>query len=91
VAITLKRLSLAIFCFLLIGTAASYSAENFSSLATTVKRSALSQESIYFVMTDRFENGDKKNDTAGLSTFRLTSGWDSSDSCLQERQRHLVC
>lgn len=78
-AITLKRLSLAIFCFLLIGTAASYSAENFSSLATTVKRSALSQESIYFVMTDRFENGDKKNDTAGLSTFRLTSGWDSSD------------
>lgn len=78
-AIEVKKLSIAIFSFILLSTSTSYSAENLSSLATSVKRSALSQESIYFVMTDRFENGDKKNDTAGLSTFRLTSGWDSSD------------
>ena len=75
----MKKLALILFCFILLGTTTGTSAENLASLATSVQRGALSKESIYFVMTDRFENGDKTNDTAGLSTFRLTSGWDSSD------------
>lgn len=33
-----------------------------SALATTMPRSALSQQSFYFVMTDRYANGDTSND-----------------------------
>lgn len=36
-------------------------------------------DSTYFVMTDRFANGDSSNDLGGLSDFRLTSGFDPSD------------
>ena len=75
----MKRFITALITFAVLSTTSAISAENIASLASNSKRSGLSQESIYFVMTDRFENGDKTNDTAGLSTFRLTSGWDSSD------------
>ncbi|MBN8815170.1 MAG: alpha-amylase [Sphingomonas sp.] len=33
-------------------------------------------EVIYFVLPDRFENGDPKNDTGGLKGDRLTTGFD---------------
>ncbi|MEL6890628.1 MAG: pullulanase-type alpha-1,6-glucosidase, partial [Actinomycetota bacterium] len=36
-------------------------------------------ESIYFVMTDRFENGDPSNDQAGLTGDRLQHGFDPTD------------
>ena len=33
-------------------------------------------EVIYFVLPDRFENGDPSNDRGGLSGDRLTTGFD---------------
>src|SRR5690606_4802515 len=42
-------------------------------------RQAGSDEQFYFVMTDRFENGDPTNDEGGLTGDRLTTGFDPSD------------
>lgn len=39
---------------------------------------APSEEIIYFVLPDRFENGDSANDTGGLTGDRLTTGFDPS-------------
>ena len=40
-------------------------------------RSRLPQdEIIYFLLPDRFENGDPSNDRGGLSGDRLTTGFD---------------
>jgi glycosidase len=36
-------------------------------------------EVIYFVLPDRFENGDTKNDLGGLKGGRLTTGFDPTD------------
>ncbi|GAA4625182.1 pullulanase-type alpha-1,6-glucosidase [Cellulomonas oligotrophica] len=36
-------------------------------------------EQLYFVMTDRFANGDPSNDTGGLTGDRLTTGLDPTD------------
>jgi neopullulanase len=36
------------------------------------------QEIIYFVLPDRFENGDRRNDTAGIKGGRLQHGFDPS-------------
>lgn len=38
-----------------------------------------SDESFYFVMTDRFANGDSANDTAGIDGDRLAHGFDPAD------------
>src|SRR5438270_12447320 len=37
-------------------------------------------EVIYFVLPDRFENGDPANDRGGLSGDRLTTGFDPSST-----------
>ncbi|MET0811621.1 MAG: alpha-amylase family glycosyl hydrolase, partial [Microbacterium sp.] len=42
-------------------------------------RQAGSDEQFYFVMTDRFANGDASNDTGGLTGDRLTTGLDPTD------------
>src|SRR5688572_5550043 len=39
-------------------------------------RSPVTDESFYFVMADRFENGDASNDRGGLPDDRLVSGFD---------------
>ncbi|HEU4567470.1 MAG TPA: alpha-amylase family glycosyl hydrolase [Marmoricola sp.] len=39
-------------------------------------RAALTDQDFYFVMGDRFENGDPSNDTGGLTGDRLTTGFD---------------
>lgn len=54
-------------------------AADFSALAKPSLRQASSNESIYFVMTDRFENGDTSNDNAGLTGGSSLSGFDPSD------------
>src|SRR5258705_10164034 len=36
-------------------------------------------EVIYFLLPDRFENGDPSNDRGGLSDGRLATGFDPSD------------
>ena len=48
------------------------------ALVAPVSRPA-SDESIYFVMTDRFDNGDPTNDTAGLAGDRSVHGFDPTD------------
>ncbi len=53
--------------------------EDLTSLARPLARGPLAAESVYFVMTDRFENGDTKNDGAGLKGGRLGGGDDATD------------
>ena len=49
-------------------------------LAKDGLRDALTRERLYFVMADRFENGDRSNDTAGLGKDRLKSGFDPTST-----------
>ncbi|WP_432493977.1 alpha-amylase family glycosyl hydrolase [Kineococcus gypseus] len=46
------------------------------ALAAPSLREDLTRERFYFVMADRFENGDTSNDTGGLGADRLASGYD---------------
>ncbi|WP_300079697.1 alpha-amylase family glycosyl hydrolase [Propioniciclava sp.] len=48
-------------------------------LAQDSRRAALTRERFYFVMTDRFANGDPGNDTGGLTGDRLATGFDPTD------------
>ncbi|GAB3520825.1 alpha-amylase family glycosyl hydrolase [Arthrobacter monumenti] len=42
-------------------------------------RAPVSDENFYFVMADRFENGDPANDDAGLGNDPMVSGFDPTD------------
>ena len=57
----------------------AFSAPDYSSLTKPVVRTAQSDESIYFIMTDRFENGDPANDYAGLPQGDKSSGYAPND------------
>ncbi len=46
------------------------------ALARTSLRKDLTRERFYFVMADRFENGDASNDLGGYADDRLVSGYD---------------
>ncbi len=50
-------------------------------------RSPVTDESFYFVMADRFENGDTANDRGGLPDDRLVSGFDPTRQGLLQRRR----
>ena len=54
-------------------------AEDLSALARPIARGPLAGESVYFVMTDRFANGDTSNDGGGLTGGRLGGGDDPTD------------
>jgi glycosidase len=54
-------------------------AENIAALATNIARGAQSDESTYFVMTDRYANGDRTNDNGGLKAGAYEAGFDPSD------------
>ena len=56
----------------------SSSAENLPTF-TPIARGALAEDSIYFVMTDRFANGNPKNDNAFVPGVREINGLDKSD------------
>jgi glycosidase len=62
-----------------LGAGPAFSATDYSSLAKPVLRLAQSDESIYFIMTDRFENGDKANDFGGLARGDEASGYMPTD------------
>ncbi|MEY2444949.1 MAG: hypothetical protein QOE00_1529, partial [Ilumatobacteraceae bacterium] len=49
------------------------------ALAGNSLRQPLTKEQFYFVMTDRFANGDTTNDTGGLAGDRLATGYDPTD------------
>ena len=50
-----------------------------AALAADPAREPGSDETFYFVMTDRFANGDTANDTAGIDGDRLDHGFDPTD------------
>jgi glycosidase len=52
---------------------------DYKKFAKSPIRSSSSDESIYFVMVDRFENGDTTNDNAGFIAGDPTGGFDPSD------------
>ena len=54
------------------------SAENLPTFKP-IARGALSKDSIYFVMTDRFANGNPRNDNAFVPGVREVNGLDKSD------------
>jgi pullulanase-type alpha-1,6-glucosidase len=49
------------------------------ALAAPSLRTPLTRERFYFVMADRFANGDHSNDTGGLTGGRLETGFDPTD------------
>lgn len=55
-----------------------YTSDDDALIAAPV-RQAGSDEQFYFVMTDRFANGDTANDTGGLEGDRLATGFDPTD------------
>ncbi|MFB7471217.1 pullulanase-type alpha-1,6-glucosidase [Kitasatospora sp. NPDC056184] len=50
-----------------------------SALAATAGRHDLTREQFYFVLPDRFANGDRGNDTGGIGGTRLEHGLDPAD------------
>ncbi|MFC9910922.1 pullulanase-type alpha-1,6-glucosidase [Streptomyces sp. NPDC127197] len=50
-----------------------------AALAKTAARHDLTREQFYFVLPDRFANGDAANDRGGLTGSRLTTGYDPTD------------
>jgi len=50
------------------------------ALAGTSLRTDLTRERFYFVMADRFANGDTANDTAGIPGDRLANGFDPTST-----------
>ncbi|MGK9220252.1 MULTISPECIES: pullulanase-type alpha-1,6-glucosidase [unclassified Microbacterium] len=55
-----------------------YTAEDDALVAAPVRQPG-SDERFYFVMTDRFANGDPANDTGGIEGDRLAHGFDPTD------------
>jgi hypothetical protein len=51
-----------------------------SALAQPPTRSPLAQQRIYFVMPDRYANGNPANDRGGLSGPRSVTGYDPADT-----------
>ncbi|WP_127473397.1 pullulanase-type alpha-1,6-glucosidase [Microbacterium sulfonylureivorans] len=56
----------------------AYTAADDALVAEPVRQPG-SAEQFYFVMTDRFANGDTSNDTAGIPGDRLANGFDPTD------------
>ncbi|MFD6909387.1 pullulanase-type alpha-1,6-glucosidase [Streptomyces sp. NPDC060077] len=50
-----------------------------AKLAKSPARHDLTREQFYFVLPDRFANGDTKNDRGGLTGTRLSTGYDPTD------------
>ncbi|WP_042414374.1 pullulanase-type alpha-1,6-glucosidase [Streptacidiphilus anmyonensis] len=51
-----------------------------ASLAATPDRHGLDKEQFYFLLPDRFANGDPSNDTGGITGTRMDNGYDPTDS-----------
>ncbi|MFE5670023.1 pullulanase-type alpha-1,6-glucosidase [Agromyces sp. NPDC056523] len=63
----------------LLETRGAYDDATDASLVNAPVRQPGSGENFYFVMTDRFANGDPSNDEGGLEGDRLTTGFDPTD------------
>jgi glycosidase len=74
-----KAVALLTLTVLGISVTGGSAAENIAALATNIARGAQSDESAYFVMTDRYANGDKTNDNGGQKLDSYESGFDPAD------------
>ncbi|GGI44838.1 pullulanase-type alpha-1,6-glucosidase [Agromyces flavus] len=63
----------------LLGTRGAYDEATDGALVSAPVRQPGSGENFYFVMTDRFANGDASNDQGGLEGDRMTTGFDPTD------------
>ncbi|WP_251452347.1 pullulanase-type alpha-1,6-glucosidase [Microbacterium sp. Marseille-Q6648] len=61
-----------------VSTRGDHTADDDALVAEPVRQPG-SDEQFYFVMTDRFANGDTSNDTAGIAGDRLDHGFDPTD------------
>ncbi len=61
-------------------TPASLAQDEDAHAASSIHDRGPEDEVIYFVMPDRFENGDPSNDLGGLEGDRLTHGFDPTDN-----------
>src|SRR4051812_31489648 len=50
-----------------------------AALSQPPRRLALASDRIYFVMTDRYANGDTANDTAGITGGASVTGYDPTN------------
>jgi glycosidase len=50
-----------------------------AELAQPAVRTSIASQRIYFVLTDRYANGDRSNDTGGLTGPRSVTGYDPTD------------
>jgi glycosidase len=62
-----------------LATPAPPSGAELDALSQPPTRTAIASQRIYFVMTDRYRNGDPSNDKGGLSGGRGTTGFDPAD------------
>jgi glycosidase len=74
-----KIIALITLAILGLSITGSSAAENIAALATNITRGAQSDESVYFVMTDRYANGDTSNDNGGQKAGTYEAGFDPSD------------
>ena len=74
-----KGIALFTLSILALSVTGGSAAENIAALATNIARGAQSDESSYFVMTDRYANGDTTNDNGGAKAGSYNSGLDPSD------------
>lgn len=70
---------IALVAFLALSLLGPASAAENSALASNVLRQGSSNESIYFIMVDRFENGDPTNDNAGFIAGDPAGGFDPTE------------
>ena len=66
--------------FLALVTTSNSFAQGNSDLVKPVIRGAQSDESVYFIMTDRFENGDTGNDYGGVDKSKSVSGFSPEET-----------
>ena len=67
---------------LLVGAALPFQAESkpaAASVLTALRARPAAAEVVYFVLPDRFDNGDSANDRGGLTGDRLVTGFDPTD------------
>jgi glycosidase len=73
------RLLSALTAILVLATASNSYAQVNSDFIKPVARGPQSDESVYFIMTDRFENGDTSNDYGGTNKSLSVSGFAPED------------
>ncbi|CAL9438579.1 Glycogen debranching enzyme [Streptomyces sp. enrichment culture] len=78
-AVTVAALAATLVQPLAAGAATAPAPPSDAKLAKAPARHDLTREQFYFVLPDRFANGDAKNDRGGLTGSRLTHGYDPTD------------